>query len=287
MRNPFGRRAPVYFRNLALALGVVVPALASALPDRETGVSFSVNLADTYRLWAIPLGILSLLHTTTARPSRASTRLQFLGVFAILLVRPHTGVRATVRLRLLIVCVLVLVCEACRPATRPLATRFDAVLDSLTPGLRLGDSAVAVQRKLPQFTQISYAEFHDSSRVGPLGPTVLTLGFDVSQGSKEYARPSPWARLEEIVLTLESDSQLVAAARRIESWLAMPPDTACLRRGPDSYQRLIWRSDSTAFLEVQRPTRMVSPGSRLSIPYTVSIITVYAPALTSAGPCET
>lgn len=178
------------------------------------------------------------------------------------------------------------VCQACRPATRPLATSFDAVLDSLTPGLRLGDSAAAVQRKLPQLTEISYAEFHDSSRVGPLGPTRLILVFDRSQGSKEYSPPDPWARLEDIALAVQSESQLLAAAHRIERWLAIPPDTVCLRTGPDSYQSLIWRSDSAAFLEVQRPIRIVSPGRRQSITYTVSI-TVHAPPQTGAGPCET
>jgi hypothetical protein len=142
--------------------------------------------------------------------------------------------------------------QACGSRNRPLATGFDAVLDSLTPSLRLGDNPAAVQRKLPGFRLLPDRSYQAKISTPAAGPAGLSLFFE----GYMFGAPQPAlrvARLEGIYLSFPQDTQYVRIAGSLARWLGREPDTLCRGTGERQLRVLRWRSGGATTLQATAP----------------------------------
>jgi len=148
----------------------------------------------------------------------------------------------------------------CHPGSQPRATRLAAALDSLTPGLRFGDNAAAVGRKLPGF-QLRTDRTFDTTLDNPwLGHSSMSLLFEGSIASALGAPPPPLAGLESVILSVPSDSQFRRTTEALTRWLGAHPDTLCTGPEERRLRVLRWQPDSAEMLVAMPPLHGVGPG---------------------------
>lgn len=139
-----------------------------------------------------------------------------------------------------------------------LTTEFDVVLDSLTPGLRLGESGADVMAKMPQVSLVSYSVVRDSTRIGRFGATNLALIFDETQSAKEHQPLSAGARLTVIDLSFADEAGFQRGLTAIASALSRPGREHCVRIGDREVRRWEWMSATGGYLYAFHD----SPGGR-------------------------
>src|SRR5438093_1954298 len=150
--------------------------------------------------------------------------------------------------------------QACGPRNQPVPTCFDAVLDSLTPGLRLGDNPTAVQQKLRDFRLLPDRSFQTRISTAVAGPTGLSLFFEGYLIGT--SRPAPRsARLESIYLSFSGDTQYARIASSLARWLRRAPDTLCRGVRGRGLRVLRWQGSGAATLEATAPVPGVQHGS--------------------------
>jgi len=154
----------------------------------------------------------------------------------------------------------------CRPGNRPLATRLDPVLDSLTPGLRLGENAAAVARKLPGFVLGQDRSFQTTVSNRLLDSATLSVFFEGAFSASGNAPPPTLARLEAVQLTVRSDDQFARAVAAVARWLPVRADTLCtgMPAGGQRSRVLRWQVGPTEMV-VARPPAPGAPPAWLQI----------------------
>ena len=150
--------------------------------------------------------------------------------------------------------------QACGPRNQPLPTGFDAVLDSLTPGLRLGDNPTAVQHKLRDFRLLPDRSFQTRISTAVAGPTGLSLFFEGYLLGTPQPAPRA-ARLESIYLSFSRDTQYARIASSLARWLRQAPDTLCRGARDRELRVLRWQGSGAATLEATAPAPGVQHGS--------------------------
>jgi len=171
--------------------------------------------------------------------------------------------------------------QACGPRNRPLPTGFDAVLDSLTPGLRLGDNPAAVQHKLPDFRLLPDRSFQTRLSTAVTGPTGLSLFFEGYLIGTPQPAPRA-ARLESIYLSFSGDTQYARIASSLARWLRRAPDTLCRGVRGRELRVLRWQGSGAATLEATAPVPGVQHGS---IEIATTVFDSTPPLIPGPHPC--
>jgi len=172
---------------------------------------------------------------------------------------------------------------ACHPRNRPLVTRLDAALDSLTPGLRLGDDAAALGRKLPGFRMRPDRSYEDTIENRQLGRAGLSLFFEGAFGPTVDAPPPPVARLAAIHLSVATDSQFRRAVASLARWLPVRADTMCAGPEERRWRVVRWQVSPTEMLVATPPVPGASPGYLQFLTTSFASARLAAPRLVACG----
>ena len=147
--------------------------------------------------------------------------------------------------RIAVVLIGCLLLAACHARNKPLATPLDVLLDSLTPGLRLGDDPAAVALKLPGFRLRPDRGFDTTLDGHFLGHAGLSVYFEGGFGTTLGAPPPPASRLAVVILAVPTDSQFARAVAAISRWLPLHADTLCAGSEEHRWKVLRWKAGPT------------------------------------------
>jgi hypothetical protein len=171
----------------------------------------------------------------------------------------------------------------CRPGNRPLATRLDPVLDSLTPGLRLGENAAAVARKLPGFVLGQDRSFQTTIGNRLLDSATLSVFFEGAFSPSGDAPPPTLARLEAVQLTARSDSQFARAVAAVARWLPVRADTLCTGMPGQRWKVLRWQVGPTEMVVARPPAPGAPPAWLQLVTTSLASSSHAAPRLAACG----